>query len=88
MDSNQKQTSAHGKTHDTVAAVCEKAGDLTGGAWACDDSVSRAVWRSINGVNDCDSYCKKLGMEGGSCEDGAKDRSSWCPSGQQCNCHK
>lgn len=85
MDSSQNKKPGPCTVHKAVSAVCKKCGKLTG--YKCDGDWERATWKKISGVNTCDERCKKFGHRGGSCKDGADDRSTWCPSGQHCHCN-
>ena len=76
--------------YDATANACAELKRRTG--WGCDDPASRAVWRGLNwlrGVSDCDSLCKKMNHNGGSCraDRPQQDVSTWCPQGQTCVCH-
>ncbi|CAF2453150.1 unnamed protein product [Rotaria sp. Silwood2] len=57
--------------------------------WGCDDRISRGVWQTINGVSNCNDFCRKrLGKNGGHCvSNGNYDTSTWCPRGQTCRCY-
>lgn len=69
------------------AKACKWLKGKTG--WGCDDPVSRGVWRKLNGVNNCNDFCRKhAGKSGGRCiSNGNYDTSTWCPKGQTCRCH-
>jgi hypothetical protein len=69
------------------AEICKWLKGKTG--WGCDDSVSRGVWRTLNGVNNCHDFCRKsAGKRGGHCvSNGNYDISTWCPRGQTCRCY-
>ncbi len=58
--------------------------------YACDGPVERALWRGywgFQGVSSCADLCRSQGSSSGSCVQGARDRSTWCPSGQSCRCY-
>lgn len=68
------------------ANTCATLGRVTG--WGCDDPVTRAVWRYLNNnPRSCAEFCTNQGRNGGSCVAGNTDSSTWCPSGQRCNCY-
>ena len=56
--------------------------------WGCDDNFSRGLWRRIQGVSDCNGFCRNRGRNGGHCvANGNYDTSTWCPMGQTCVCY-
>jgi hypothetical protein len=57
--------------------------------WGCDDRASRGIWRGINGVSNCNDFCRKrAGKRGGNCvSNGNYDTSTWCARGQTCRCY-
>ena len=60
--------------------------------YGCDGPVERWIWKIyqllVNGVGNCNDFCIKVHHStGGSCVDGAVDKSTWCPSGQLCGCY-
>ena len=75
---------AAGRTRRGVHEICGWFNSKIG--WGCDDAVSRAAWRWLNDVSDCDGFCRKKGYSGGQCESGNTDISSWCPKGKHCHC--
>ncbi|CAF3243178.1 unnamed protein product [Rotaria socialis] len=70
-----------------LGTACKWVKGKTG--WGCDDKISRAVWRKINGVKNCNDFChERTGKRGGHCiSNGNYDTSSWCPRGQTCQCY-
>ena len=72
-----------------MGRICRWTGDHIG--YRCDGPVERWIWQQgnkfVQGVTDCNSLCREKGRSGGRCVNGNADRSTWCPSGQRCQCY-